>query len=94
MKFYQGTGLGDSTTLMRGPLLPLLLQVRCQGNDMAPAWWITISAVLMHYYKRTGFGASIVTPITGRIIEFLGTICVGDTDLNMMGDNLRISEQV
>ena len=94
MKFYQRTGLGGSTTFMGGPLLALLLQGLCQGNGMAPAGWTMIAAVLMHCYKREGFGASIVTPITGWIIEFLGTMFADDTDLNVMGDNLRTSEQV
>ena len=70
MKFYQRTGLGDSTTFMGGALLPLLLQGLCQGNDMALAGWTMIAAVLMHCYKCEGFGATIVTPISDCIVEF------------------------
>ena len=55
---------------------------------MAQAEWTVIAAVLMHCYKREGFGADIVTPITGWVIEFLGAMCVDNTDLNMMRDNL------
>jgi hypothetical protein len=94
MKFYQRTGLGDSNTFMGGSLLPLLPQGLCQENDMAPAVWTMIAAVLMHCYKCKEFGTSIVLLISGWIFEFLGTIFVDDTDLNAMGENLFTSEQV
>ena len=68
MKFYQRTGLGDSTTFMGGPLLAMLLQGLCQGNGMAPAGWTMIGALFMHCYEREGFGASIVTPILEWVI--------------------------
>ena len=61
---------------------------------MAPAGWTMIGAVLMHCYEREGFGASIVTPISEWVIEFLGTMFVDDTDLIVMGNNLLTSEQV
>jgi hypothetical protein len=61
---------------------------------MAQAEWTVIAAVLIHCYKHEGFGADIVTPITGWIIEFLGAMCVDNTDLNMIRDNLQTSEQV
>ena len=51
-----------------GALLSLLLQGICQGNDIAPAGWTLIAVVLLHCYKREGFGAKITTPIMGWII--------------------------
>ena len=53
-----------------------------------------IGAVLMHCYKREGFGASIVTPILEWVIEFLGTKVVDKPDLIVMGNNLLTSEQM
>jgi len=40
-----------------------------------------LSSVLMHCYKRQGFGSRILSPISGSIIDFLGEIYVDDTDL-------------
>ena len=41
-----------------------------------------LSSVLMHCYKRQGFGSRILwLPISGAIIGFLGEIYVDDTDL-------------
>ena len=85
MKFLQRTGRGDSNTFMGGPgqllrgLLPL--QGLCQGNDTAPACWTMLAAVLMHCYKRKGFGAKILSTMSAVLIECLGTIFVDDTDL-------------
>ena len=94
MKFYQHTGLGDSITFMRGSLLTLLLQGLCQGNHMAPTGWAMSVAVLIHCYKYKGLGASIGTPMSGWIIEFIRTMFVDNIDLNVMDGNLRTSGQI
>jgi hypothetical protein len=57
------------------------LQGLCQGNGAAPACWLIISLLLMHGYRRKGFGSCILSPISGVIIDFLGNIYVDDTDL-------------
>ena len=85
MKFFQRTGLGDSSTFMGGAGLLILLQGLCQGNGMAPAGWTMIAAVLMHCYQSKGFGAQITSPISNVLTKFMGTIFVDDTDLNIMG---------
>ena len=38
MKFFQRTGLGDSSTFMGGAGLLMLLQGLCQGNGITPAY--------------------------------------------------------
>ena len=91
MKFFQRTGLGDSTTFMGGPDLPRVLQGLCQGNGAAPACWTMLSAVLMHCYRLEGFGARLLSPISRLLIEFMGTIFVDDTDLVIMDPTLKSS---
>ena len=81
MKFFQRTARGDSTTFMgrRGKDNPL--QGLCQGNGATPVCWLMLSSVLMHCYRRQGFGSRILSPMSGAIIDFLGEIYVDDTDL-------------
>jgi hypothetical protein len=81
MKFFQRTARGDSTTFMGGRGKDNPLQGLCQGNGAAPACWLMLSSVLMHCYRRQGFGSRILSPISGAIIDFLGEIYVDDTDL-------------
>ncbi len=81
MKFFQRTARGDSTTFMGGRDKGNPLQGLCQGNGAGPACWPMLSSVLMHCYKRQGFGSRINSPISGTIIDFLGEIYVDDTDL-------------
>jgi hypothetical protein len=44
--------------------------------------------------REEGVGASIVTLISGWIIEFLGTVVVDNTDLNVMDKDMRAYKQV
>jgi hypothetical protein len=81
MKLFQRTARGDSTTFMGGRGKDNPLQGLCQGNGAGLACWQMLSSVLMHCYKRQGFGSCIISPISGTIIDFLGEIYVDDTDL-------------
>jgi hypothetical protein len=81
MKFFQRTARGDSSMFMGGRGRDNPLQGLCQGNGAAPACWLIISLLLMHGYKRKGFGSRILSPISGAIIDFLGEIYVNNTDL-------------
>ncbi len=81
MKFFQRTAQGDSTTFMGGRGHDNPLQGLCQGNGAAPACWLMLSLVLMHCYKRQGFGLRIMSPISGAIIYFLREIYIDNMDL-------------
>jgi hypothetical protein len=81
MEFFQRTARGNSTTFMGGWGHDNPLQGLCQGNGAAPACWLMLSSVLMHCYKRQGFGLRIISPISRAIIDFLREIYVNDTDL-------------
>ena len=94
MKFFQRTGLGDSTTFMGGAGLLLLLQGLCQGNGMAPAGWTMIAAVLMHCYKKEGFGSEITSPISKTLTTFMGNMFVDDTNLDVIGPAWRDSRAI
>jgi hypothetical protein len=72
MKFFQWTTRGDLTKFMRGWGRDNPLQGFCQGNGAALACWPIISLLLMHGYRRKGFGSRILSPISGVIIDFLG----------------------
>lgn len=89
MKLFQHTGLGDSNTFMGGPSLEFLLQGLCQGSGAAPGCWTMLAAVLMRCYANEGFGAEILSPISGHLIAFMGTIFVDDADLVTMGLGLK-----
>ena len=93
MKFYQQTAQGDSTTFMGGRGKDNPLQGLCQGNGAAPACWLMLSSVLMHCYKRQGFGSRILSPISGVIIDFLGEIYVDDTDLIVTRPEFRTASE-
>jgi hypothetical protein len=81
MKFFQRTSRGNSTTFMGGRGKDNPLQGLCQGNGAGPTCWLMLSSILMHCYKRQGFGLHIILPISGAIIDLLGKIYVDDTDL-------------
>ena len=52
MKFYLRSGFGDSTRFFGGdPDNPM--EGLCQYNDTAPAVWLVISSILIHYYSGT-----------------------------------------
>jgi hypothetical protein len=81
MKFYQRTGRGDSNTFMGGRSKNFPLQGLCQGNGCAPSCWLMLSLLLMKCYHKEGHGLAVTSPISGELIEFMGEICVDDTDL-------------
>ncbi len=94
MKFFQRTARGDSSTFMGGRGRDNPLQGLCQANVAAPACWLIISSLLIHGYKRKGFGSRILSPISGVIIDFLGEIYVNDTDLIITWPDLVSSADV
>jgi hypothetical protein len=81
MKFFQRTARGDSTTFVGGCGKENPLQELCQGNGAGPACWLMLSSILMHCYERQGFISRIISPISGAMVNFLGEMCVDDTDL-------------
>ena len=98
MKFYQRTARGDSNTFMGGPdrlaMGLLLLQGLCQGNGAAPACWTMLASVLFHCYTRQGFGSEMLSPLSGTLISFIGTLFVDDTDLVVYLPELKDSASV
>jgi hypothetical protein len=81
MKFYQRTGRGDSNTFMGGHPKDSPLQGLCQGNGCAPVCWLMLSLHLMRCYHKEGHGLVVTSPISGKLIEFMGEIYVDDMDL-------------
>ncbi len=81
MKFYQQTGQGDSTTYMGGQSKVDPLQGLCQGKRAAPECWIMVSSLMMLVYRKQGHISTLVSPISGAKIEFMGEIYVDDTNL-------------
>jgi hypothetical protein len=57
------------------------LQGLCQGNRAAPACWIMVSSLMMLVYRKQGHISTLVSPISGTKIEFMGEIYVDNTDL-------------
>ena len=94
MKFFQRTAWGDSRTYMGGRTTARPLHGLCQGNGAAPACWLMLSSLLMHAYKRQGFGASITSPISRMLLAFMGEMFMDDTDLIVMRPDLRTGEEV
>jgi hypothetical protein len=94
MKFYQRTAWGDSDTFMGGRTNLNPLQGLCQGNGAAPACWLIISSILMHCYKREGFGSKILSPMSLALILFLGEMYVDDTDLTIMQPHYKSAMDV
>ena len=48
----------------------------------------------MHCYKSCGFGARIISPISGAVINFLGEIYMDNTDLIITHPDLETQEAV
>ena len=48
----------------------------------------------MRCYYNEGFGASITSPISGHIIECIGTLFVDNTDLYVWLPELKTAEEV
>jgi hypothetical protein len=94
MRFYQRTGRGDSNTLMSGRSGENPLQELCQGNGAAPACWLMLSSLMMSVYRKGNHVSSLVSPITGDAIEFMGEIYVDDTDLLTILQDVFDSEEV
>lgn len=94
MKFFQRTAWGDSSSYMGGRKTTNPLHGLCQGNGAAPACWLMLSSLLMHCYRRQGFGAQIISPISGLLLEFMGEMFVDDTDLIVMRPDLRSGREV
>ena len=42
-----------------------------------------LSSLLMHCYKQKGWGSTILSPLSGTLIHFLGKLYVDNTDLIM-----------
>jgi hypothetical protein len=57
------------------------LQGLCQGNRAAPACWIMVSSPMMLVYRKQGHISTLVSPISGTKIGFMGEIYVDNTDL-------------
>jgi hypothetical protein len=81
MKFFQHIGRGDSNTYMGGRSESNPLQGLCQANGCAPACWLMLISTIMVCYKKAGYGSSIVSPMSGVSIEFMGNIYVVDSNL-------------
>jgi hypothetical protein len=81
MKFFQRTGRGDSNTHMGVRSESNPLQGLCQGNSCASACWLMLISLIMACYKKAGYRSSIVSPMSGVSIEFMGKIYVDDSDL-------------
>jgi hypothetical protein len=70
-----------------------LLQGLCQGNGAAPACCLMLSSLMMSAYKKGGHGYTLISPISGIPIEFLGEIFVYDIDLfTMLPDIFNTAE--
>jgi hypothetical protein len=81
MRFFQHTGRGDLNTFMGRQLGTNPLQGLCQGNGAAPACWLMLSFLMMSVYRRGNHVSTLVSPISGEAIKFMGEIYVDDTDL-------------
>jgi hypothetical protein len=74
MRFFQRTGRGDSDMFMGGRPSCNSLQGLWQGNGVAPACWIMLSSLMMSVYRQGGHMSTMVSPISGDVIEFMGDI--------------------
>jgi hypothetical protein len=94
MRFYQRTGQGDSNTFMVGRSGENPLQGLCQGNGAAPACWLMLSSLMMSVYCRGNHVSTLVLPITGDVIEFMGKIYMDNTNLLTILQDVFDSDEV
>ncbi len=57
-----------------------------QGNGMGPCIWAALSSVLFDAMRHSGFGAKVVSPISGTELALMGGAFVDDLDLFSMSD--------
>jgi hypothetical protein len=80
MKFFLCTGFGDSN-VYASSTDGKKMQGLCQGNGAAPVGWTVTSMAMINAHKRKGHGVHLTSPITKAAIHPVGTLFVGDTDL-------------
>ncbi len=52
-----------------------------QGSRAAPPSWIQLSLVMVNVLKQLGRGATLMDPITSKMVHTMGALFVDDTDL-------------
>ena len=52
---------------------------------------VLLSLVLIHCYYTEGFGSKIISPLSGTLIEYLGTMFVDDMDIFVSLSELKDS---
>ena len=80
MIFFLRTGFEDSN-VYAGSTDGKKMQGLCQGNGAAPVGWTVTSMAMINAHKRKGHGVHLTSPITKAAIHPVGTLFVGDTDL-------------
>ena len=80
MKFYLRSGFGDSTRFFGGdPDNPM--EGLCQGSGAAPAVWLVVSALLIHYMQEQGCNIEIRSALSASILRLCSWSFVDDSDI-------------
>mmetsp|Transcript_5909 Transcript_5909/g.9058 ORF Transcript_5909/g.9058 Transcript_5909/m.9058 type:complete len:1660 (+) Transcript_5909:3576-8555(+) len=74
------TTFGESALTYNGDLPLRPNQGIPQGNGMGPPGWSVISSPCLELLRSNGFGARFSTPITKKLVVFVGYCYVDDTD--------------
>ena len=80
MEIFLQTAYGDSKDFS-GSTTEVKTQGLCQGNGAAPAGWCVISITILWCYKRKGYGAKFLAPISLVKSDLTAILFVDDTDL-------------
>jgi hypothetical protein len=76
----QQATFGDSTLTYGGPAWVKPMHRIGQGNGGGPPIWAVISSTVLDTLRMKGFGFKLISPISMRMVSFVGYSFVDDTD--------------
>ena len=93
MTYHVRTGHGELEGSYGGTR-EIFFQGTCQGNGASPAYWLSISMIMVLLMHKRGHATSIKYPITREQLKCMGFLFVDDTELIVIGKSNDSKEQV
>ena len=93
LKFFLQTGWVESPSSIEGDIMRIIHGL-FQGNGDALAAWLMLRSVLVMVHKNLGYGRKVKSPMTLVLLSIMGVLFVGDTDLFIMYENIKLGQEI
>ena len=93
MKMRVRTAYGESQQWYGGDTANPF-QGLCQGNGCGPAVWLVVSMFVVRFLKIKGRVSSILSCLSGAVVEILGLMFVDDSDLVHFASEQETPDQI